>query len=185
MSPYSQSERTRRRYEVPLDLSYVNSDSDCELCRFLLKMQPGDPDLRSLKGFQLRAYSAQKRLVGVARMGTFTRLDDRKLLAVVPKGARSTTLKNQRSVFTVQKLFTVQRCDGNDRQYVLGFKDTSADIDWDGIKSFLAFCQDHHHNLCHRSMPVPQLTVIDCDDRKIVQLPTDQTAYVTLSYVVS
>jgi hypothetical protein len=34
-------------------------------------------------------------------------------------------------------------------------------------------------------MPVPQLTVIDCDDRKIVQLPTDQTAYVTLSYVVS
>jgi hypothetical protein len=54
----------RNGYEV-CDLSYVNSGSGCALCNFLLRMQEGTIVLKSLKGHQLRAYSASKRLLDV------------------------------------------------------------------------------------------------------------------------
>jgi Heterokaryon incompatibility protein (HET) len=60
----------------------------------------------------------------------------------------------------------------------------SESADFDLIKEWLSFCQDHHRQRCalKESTPVPGLKFIDCFTRQIV-MATEGMEYLALSYV--
>jgi len=176
LSNHSPEMDIRDGYEV-YDLSYVSSKSECRLCDFLLRMKQGASSSKKLHGYQLRAYSARKRLLGVDNLQDFGKVNYYVVCAVVSS-------KGKKFMKDLKRVFTIESNENSKQEGLMRFKDTSNKIDWDHIKTWISFCQQHHTNLCRPAGTVPGLTVIDCETN-IVPLPTDDTPYLTLSYVVS
>jgi hypothetical protein len=50
------------------------------------------------------------------------------------------------------------------------------------VLHWLEYCNRYHTKLCHAAVEIPNLTLIDCQDRTIIQAPK-HASYVALSYV--
>jgi hypothetical protein len=90
--------------------------------------------------------------------------------------------ENREMVERIRRFFGIQHHGHN--HFNVKFKDTSGAIDWGHVKTWMSFCQQHHRDLCQQSQTVPGLTVIDCKSFKVVALPSSDTPYFTLSFVV-
>ena len=149
-------------------LDYVKPESGCPLCTFLFEMRQ-DRIIMDLRLHQLRAYSATKRLLGVRD------LQEVILLAVVP---------NINHYWTkVQRSFSLSPQDRADPRDYISIRDTSREIEWEVMKNWITFCQEHHTQLCSQKARISALTVIDCEICQVVELPS-ASPYLTLSYVV-
>ena len=66
----------------------------------------------------------------------------------------------------------------------ISFRDTSGKVDLARINEWMRFCARNHGGLCAESAAlISNLKVIDCKARRVVDLPSSGTAYVTFSYV--
>jgi hypothetical protein len=81
--------------------------------------------------------------------------------------------------------FAVNLIDDPKKREIIKFRDISGTIDWNHIKTWVAFCREHYGYVCRQGGSISRLTAIACETMNIDPLPTEDTPYLTLSYLVS
>jgi uncharacterized protein YcfL len=162
----------------------VLKTSRCRLCRLFLDLRPESPGPFDLYAFSSSVFDAepwihfsQPKVPG---------LEDSVFLAVIKNGdnrvdiIRHETLRKLRETGFICQL--QEQHSSPSTICVRLLRSESADFDL--IKEWLSFCQNHHRGRCalKNSTPVPGLKFIDCSTRQIV-MATKGMEYLALSYV--
>jgi hypothetical protein len=168
VSSHNSDRDTGIGYDI-CSLEYVNPGSGCSLCRFLFSMKQ-DQASESMLRHSLRAYSAGKRVLGTKAE------NDVVLFSVVESKEFSWT--------HIERFFYPSSSLDSGKPSSTTFRATSAIIEWRHIKDWITFCQEHHGELCKQNVHVSGLQVLDCETSQVVELPSSNTPYITLSYVV-
>lgn len=163
-------------------LSHVDAGTDCPLCDFFSDMKS---KLSEIGGLSHGLYSISAR--------KFESLDQSQNWS--PELDAVLFYVNQSlSKFILGPTFEVVEKSNaklRSRKLVL---DSSGPIDWNQIKGWLLHCNNthgignltqQHDKACQAVDFCPNLKVLDCETRRIVDLPSDSTPYVALSYLVS
>jgi hypothetical protein len=159
------------RAKTVCSLHHVTSSSQCCLCQLFETMKQGKPGKKP-RLCDLVALSAVKTFQ-VDRNST----QDSVILGVHPSKFWDRPSRNGgQSRWILQSLNEPSRISG---------RSISEKIDWKMVKSWKIFCDNHHSKFCSKNEGplVPGLKVLDCQTRRIINLPTLRDEYVTLSYV--
>jgi hypothetical protein len=160
-------------YEL-CSLAHVRPGSACSMCQFLWSVR-ADPH-ESLEMGTLGACAPEK-YQRAFRLGESEPLEDDKHPILFFVNSHRKQFEWQAKSFGVE-----HESSTGERARIC---ETPEQIRWDCVQQWIKYCQEHHIDSCGQAPLVPSLSVIDCQTRRIIRLPSDYTPYLTLSYVVS
>jgi len=163
------------------------STSSCKFCRLLYSTRLDKSQMEGhhrTPSYQLRVFSFLQNYDGIRyeRIDPHCVFEDSITLAAIPANFRDYMVRPALKSHLWTNGHLVYSSNAGKQSSEFSGRIILRKFNLHVVLHWLEYCNIYHTRLCHAAVEIPNLTLIDCQDRAIIQAPK-HASYVALSYV--